>query len=80
MRFPQRFPLSFERRYAKRQQLVRLGQKELRLGILEHEITRVPHGRAIIVPYSDRTHGHASHTYAVLYKAYLEELLKSPQR
>jgi homoserine O-acetyltransferase/O-succinyltransferase len=50
------------------------------LGILEHEITRVPHGRAIIVPYSDRTHGHASHTYAVLYKAYLEELLKSPQR
>jgi len=50
------------------------------LGILEHEITRVPHGRAIIIPYSDRTHGHGSHTYAVLYKGYLEELLRSPER
>jgi homoserine O-acetyltransferase/O-succinyltransferase len=50
------------------------------LGILEREITRVPHGRAIIIPYSDRTHGHGSHTYAVLYKEYLEELLKSPAR
>jgi homoserine O-acetyltransferase/O-succinyltransferase len=50
------------------------------LGILEREITRVPHGRAIIVPYSERTHGHGSHTYAMLYKEYLEELLKSPER
>ena len=50
------------------------------LGILEREIKRVPHGRAIVIPYSEKTHGHGSHTYAVLWKQYLEELLKSPER
>ena len=50
------------------------------LGILEREIKRVPHGRAIVIPYSENTHGHGSHTYAVLWKPYLEELLKSPER
>jgi homoserine O-acetyltransferase len=50
------------------------------LGILEREIKRVPHGRAVVIPYSDKTHGHGSHTYAVLWKPYLEELLKSPER
>ena len=50
------------------------------LGILEANIKRVPHGRAIVIPYSERTHGHGSHTYAVLWKQYLEELLRSPER
>ncbi|MGB6604419.1 MAG: alpha/beta fold hydrolase [Steroidobacteraceae bacterium] len=50
------------------------------LGILEHEIVRVPHGRAIVIPYSDKTRGHGSHTVAALWKQYLEELLKSPER
>jgi homoserine O-acetyltransferase/O-succinyltransferase len=50
------------------------------LGILAREIRRVPHGRAVLIPYSDRTHGHGSHTYAVLWKGYLEELLRSPER
>ena len=50
------------------------------LGVLEREITRVPHGRAVVVPFSEHTHGHGSHTYAVLWKGYLEELLKSPER
>ena len=50
------------------------------LGILEKEIKRVPSGRAIIIPYSDQTHGHGSHTYAVLWKQYLAQLLKSPER
>jgi homoserine O-acetyltransferase/O-succinyltransferase len=50
------------------------------LGILEREIRRVPHGQAIVIPYSERTHGHGSHTYAVLWKQYLEELLRSPER
>jgi homoserine O-acetyltransferase/O-succinyltransferase len=50
------------------------------LGILEREITRVPHGRAVVIAYSDQTHGHGSHTYAVLWKQYLVELLKSPER
>jgi homoserine O-acetyltransferase len=50
------------------------------LQILEREIKRVPHGRALVIPFSERTHGHGSHTYAVLYQQYLDELLKSPQR
>jgi homoserine O-acetyltransferase/O-succinyltransferase len=50
------------------------------LGILEREIRRVPHGQAIVIPFSEHTHGHGSHTYAVLWKGYLEALLKSPER
>lgn len=43
------------------------------LGILEREIKRVPHGRAIVIPLSDKTRGHGSHTLAALWK---DELLK----
>ena len=50
------------------------------LGILEREIGRVPHGRAAVIPFSENTRGHGSHTYAVLWKQYLDELLRSPQR
>jgi len=50
------------------------------LGILEREIKRVPHGRAVVIPLSERTRGHGSHTYVALWKPYLEELLKSPER
>ena len=50
------------------------------LKILEREIVRVPQGRAVVIPFSEHTHGHGSHTYAVLWKEYLAELLKSPER
>jgi len=50
------------------------------LKILEREITRVPHGRALVIPFGDNTHGHGSHTYAVLWKGYLEQLLQAPER
>ena len=43
------------------------------LGILEREIQRVPHGRAIVMPMSDKTRGHGSHTLAALWK---DELVK----
>ena len=46
------------------------------LGILEHEIKRVPRGRAIVIPLSDQTRGHGSHTVAALWKDQLVELLK----
>ena len=46
------------------------------LGILETEIKRVPHGRAIVIPMSDKTRGHGSHTIASLWKDQLLELLK----
>jgi homoserine O-acetyltransferase len=45
------------------------------LGILEHEIKRVPHGRAIVIPLSEKTRGHGSHTIASLWKDELIELL-----
>jgi homoserine O-acetyltransferase len=45
------------------------------LGILEREIKRVPKGRAIVIPTSDATHGHGTHTYAAVWKAHLVELL-----
>jgi homoserine O-acetyltransferase len=46
------------------------------LGILEREIKRVPKGRAMVIPMSDKTRGHGSHTVAALWKDQLIELLK----
>src|SRR6266436_10324846 len=46
------------------------------LGILEREIKQVPHGRAIVIPLSDKTRGHGSHTVASLWKDELIKLLK----
>jgi len=50
------------------------------LGILEREIRRVPHGRAVILPLSDRTRGHGTHTLAALWKDQLERLLAESVR
>ena len=45
------------------------------LGILEREIKRVPHGRALVIPLSEKTRGHGSHTIAALWKDELVRLL-----
>jgi homoserine O-acetyltransferase len=45
------------------------------LGLLEREIKRVAHGRAIVIPFSDKTRGHGSHTVAALWKDDLVKLL-----
>ena len=50
------------------------------LGILEREIKRVPNGRAVTLPLSDKTRGHGSHTIANLWKGELEHLLKDSER
>jgi homoserine O-acetyltransferase len=50
------------------------------VGILEREIKRVPHGRAIVVPFSDKTRGHGSHTLAALWKDQLVDLLKETEK
>ncbi len=47
------------------------------LGVLEREITRVPKGRAVVLPASDETRGHGSHTIAALWKHLLAELLSA---
>src|SRR5438477_2656345 len=49
------------------------------LGILEREIKRVPKGRAIVIPLSDKTRGHGSHTLAALWKDQLMSLLKETE-
>lgn len=49
------------------------------LGILEREIGNVAHGRAVVIPISDATHGHSSHTWAVLWKDHLIDLLKQTE-
>jgi homoserine O-acetyltransferase len=45
------------------------------LGILEREIQKVAHGRYILLPTSDETRGHGTHTRAMVWKQYLLELL-----
>src|ERR1700730_11561153 len=49
------------------------------LGILEREIKRVPQGRAVIIPFSEKTRGHGSHTLAALWKNELVKLLKETE-
>jgi homoserine O-acetyltransferase/O-succinyltransferase len=46
------------------------------LQILEREITRVAKGRALVLPLSDRTTGHGTHTQAALWKMHLLKLLE----
>jgi homoserine O-acetyltransferase/O-succinyltransferase len=46
------------------------------LGILEREIVRVKNGRAVVIPASEATHGHGTHTLAAVWKSYLIELLR----
>lgn len=46
------------------------------IGTLEKEIKRVPHGEAVMIPLSDRTRGHGTHTLAAVWKEHLADLLK----
>lgn len=50
------------------------------IGLLEREIKRVKGARALVIPLSDRTRGHGSHTIAALWKPELESLLKQTTR
>ncbi len=45
------------------------------LGIAEREVKRVKRGRFVLIPTSDATRGHGTHTQANVWKQYLEELL-----
>ena len=49
------------------------------LRILEREIRNVPRGRAIVIPISDATHGHGTHTWAAVWKEHLVGLLKESE-
>jgi homoserine O-acetyltransferase len=49
------------------------------LHILDREIKRVPRGRYILIPLSDETRGHGTHSRAAVWKKHLVELLKESE-
>ena len=49
------------------------------LGIAEREIKKVRNGRFVLLPISDQTHGHGTHTDAAVWQQYLKELLEQSQ-
>ena len=50
------------------------------LGIAEREIKRVKNGRFVLLPITDETRGHGTHTRAAVWKQYLDELLEKSAR
>jgi homoserine O-acetyltransferase len=49
------------------------------LGIAQREIKHVKNGRFILLPASERTRGHGTHTLAAVWQQYLKELLDASQ-
>ena len=45
------------------------------LGIAEAQVKNIAHARFVLIPISDQTHGHGTHTLAAVWKDYLAELL-----
>ena len=50
------------------------------LGIAEKEIQKVKRGKYVLIPESEETHGHGTHTMAIFWKQYLQELLEESQK
>jgi homoserine O-acetyltransferase len=50
------------------------------LGIDERMMPRVAHGRFVLIPISDRTRGHGTHSLPAIWKGYLGELLGTIER
>jgi homoserine O-acetyltransferase len=48
------------------------------LGIAEREVRRMKDARFVLIPASEQTHGHGTHTWAAVWQQYLAELLKQP--
>ncbi len=46
------------------------------LGIAQKEIKRVKNGKFVLLPASEQTHGHGTHTDAAVWQEYLKELLE----
>ena len=49
------------------------------LGMIEREIKRVKKGRFIMLPITEQTRGHGTHTIARIWQGYLKELLEQTQ-
>ncbi len=46
------------------------------LGIAQKMVTRMPHARFVLIPISEQTRGHGTHTQAIVWKSYLVQLLQ----
>ena len=49
------------------------------LGIAGKMVTRMPHARFVLIPTSDATRGHGTHTQAAVWKDYLIDLLRQSE-
>jgi homoserine O-acetyltransferase len=49
------------------------------LGIAERLVKRIPRGRFILLPISDQTRGHGTHTVAAVWKDYLAEFMRQTE-
>src|SRR5271154_5635414 len=49
------------------------------LDIAEREIQKVKNGKFVLLPVSEQTHGHGTHTWAAVWQQYLKELLEESQ-
>jgi homoserine O-acetyltransferase/O-succinyltransferase len=49
------------------------------LGIAEKMVTRMPHAHFVLIPISDATRGHGTHTVASVWENYLVELMKESE-
>jgi homoserine O-acetyltransferase len=50
------------------------------LGVAEAMVGRMPHARFILIPISDATRGHGTHTQAAVWKDYLADFLAQTER
>src|SRR5580704_2668346 len=50
------------------------------LGIAEKLVTRMPNARFILIPISDATRGHGTHTNAAVWKQYLIDFLAQTEK
>ena len=48
-------------------------------GVAEHEIKRVKRGKFVLLPTSEQTYGHGTHTHAAVWQQHLRELLDESQ-
>lgn len=46
------------------------------LGLMEKLMPRVPHGRYVLIPTSEQTHGHGTHSMPAVWQQYLAEFLR----
>jgi homoserine O-acetyltransferase len=49
------------------------------LGIAQKLVTRMPHAKFVLIPISDATRGHGTHTQAAVWKDYLVEFLRETE-